>query len=154
MAKKRKIKKPEKEVYRFEIKNWEVDHALIGRRKNDFYRDAMFGESSYLMMYGKILWPKDKILPKLKYSSILKQNLMIIGKGKMARKSQQLVLMQLSRDKGTLHMSADLPARLFNQIQLSLSAGKIKYAQAYGEKLRWGNGLIFNIGFRTDIEQD
>jgi hypothetical protein len=62
--------------------------------------------------------------------------------------------MQLSRDKGTLHISADLPARLFSQVQLSLTAEKIKCAQAYGEKLRWGRGLIYNIGFRTNFEED
>ena len=60
--------------------------------------------------------------------------------------------MQLLRDKTILHMSVDLPARLFSQIQLSLAADKIKYAQAYGEKLRWGKGLVFNIGFRTNVE--
>jgi hypothetical protein len=62
--------------------------------------------------------------------------------------------MQLSRDKGTLHISADLPARLFSQVQLSLTAEKIKYAQAYGEKLRWGKGLVFNISFRTYFDED
>jgi hypothetical protein len=37
---------------------------------------------------------------------------------------------------------------------LSLAAEKIKYAQAYGEKLRWGRGLVFNISFRTNFEED
>ena len=41
-----------------------ADHALIDRRKRDFYGDAMFGESSYLMMYGKIIWPEDQNFSK------------------------------------------------------------------------------------------
>jgi hypothetical protein len=152
MAKKRKLKKPQKEVYRIEIDNWEVDHALIGRRKNDFYRDAMFGESSYLMMYGKIIWPEDQIFSKAQIFLNSKAEFDDHWKGENGKEESTVGFMQLSRDKGTLHVSVDLPARLFSQIQLSLAAEKIKFAQAYGEKLRWGKGLIFNIGFRTNVE--
>ena len=121
MAKKRKIKKPEKEVYRVEIENWEVDHALIGRRKNDFYGDAMFGESSYLMMYGKIIWPEGKGFSRAQIFLNSKAEFDDHWKGEDGKEESTVGFMQLSRDKGTLHMTVDLPAPLFSRIQVSLA---------------------------------
>ena len=136
MAKKRKLKKPQKEVYRMEIENWEVDHALIGRRKGDFYGDAMFGESSYLMIYGKIIWPEGQKFTKAQIFLNSKAEFDEHWRGEDGKEESTVGFMQLSRDKGTLHMTADLPARLFSQIQVSLAADKMKYAEAYGDKLR------------------
>ncbi len=69
-------------------------------------------------------------------------------------RSSTVGCMQILGDKITLNFMATIPSRMHTNLQISLAAGKIKFVQVYGERLKWGRGLMYNISFATNAEED
>ena len=62
--------------------------------------------------------------------------------------------MQILRDKITLFMYCNVPARSLSFIAASAGCGKIKRVSIYGDKLRYGSGAVSYVSLRTRPEED
>ena len=153
--KKRKVKKPETQVYMIDVIDWSVEYAFVGLERISLYGPRKHGEDASLTIYGEVSYPK--------YKDVSKAQVYLTADPEMddhwrtdykGERSSTVGYMQLLRDKITLLMMASIPSRMYTNLQISLAAGRIKFAQTYGERLKWGRGSMFNISFSTKIEED
>ena len=153
--KKRKTKKPETQVYMIDVTDWSVYYAFIGLERTSRYGPRKHGEDTTLTIYGDLTYPKYKALEKGEIYITAEPEMDDHWKTEYKGERSEIVgFVQILRDKVTLHLMVTIPSRLFANLQISLSAGKIKYIQAYAERLKWGCGIIFNVSFSTKEEED
>ena len=153
--KKRKVKKPETQVYMIDVIDWSVEYAFVGLERISLYGPRKHGEDTSLTVYGELAYPKYKDVSKAQVYLTAEPGMNDHWKDDYEGDRYSTVgYMQLSRDKTTLHLMADIPSRMYTNLQISLAASKIKFIQAYGERLKWGQGSIFSISFSTNAEED
>ena len=153
--KKRKAKKPETQVYMVNVIDWSVDYAFVGLERISPYGSREHGEDTSLTIYGEVRYPKYKDVSKAEVYLTAEPGMNDHWKNDYeGERSSTIGYMQILGDKITLHLMADIPSRMYTNLQISLAAGKIKFIQAYGERLKWGRGRMFNISFSTKAEED
>lgn len=153
--KKRKTKKPETEVYMINVNDWNVDYCFVGLEKLNPFGPRKHSEDASLTIYGEVTYPK--------YKDVAKAQIYLTAEPGMddhwrmdykGERSSTIGYIQILRDKITLHLMASIPSRMYTNLQISLLADKIKFIQAYGERLKWGQGGMFSISFSTKAEED
>lgn len=153
--KKRKVKKPETQVYMVDIIDWSVEYAFVGLERINPYGPRRHAEDASIAMKGEVTYPKYKNLSKAQIYLTAEPEMDDHWKSDYkGERSSTVGYMHILGDKITLLMMASIPSRMYTNLQISLAAGRIKFAQTYGERLKWGRGSMFNLSFSTKIEED
>lgn len=153
--KKRMAKKPETQVYMIDVVDWSVDYAFVGLERISLYGPRKHCEDASLTIYGEVTYPKYKNVSKAQVYLTAEPGMNDHWKNDYdGERSSTVGYIQILRDKITLHLMADIPSRMYTNLQISLAAGKIKFIQAYGERLKWGRGCMHNISFSTKKEEE
>ena len=152
---KRKITPSPTEIYQFEIDDWEVSYSFHGKTKHSYTHSNKYDEVALLVLFGEPFVPVYKIVSKVQFYFWAEPKLEDHWTEKPTVEARSLVgHMTVLRDKVTLDISCSIPPRMFNNIQVSLASGKIKFAKVYGEKLRWGKGGVFWISLATKEDDE
>jgi len=153
--KSRKMRKPVPANYEIEIQDWGVYFHLATTLGRSRAHDGDYAEDSCLFLYGKVLSPSIKDVTKVELNIWERPELNDHWKNTPSEKPPSSVgMLQILRDKITLHGICWVPERLFRNIFEATAVGKIKYVSVNGEKLRWGRGWIANISFSTSREEE
>lgn len=157
MAKKRKKRKPpEKLYYEFEVEIWEGNYHLgITPKSLEDVISGAYWETSQLTLIGKILSPELKIANKVKIDISAKPEMTDHWtKEPTIRSAKAIGFMEVPRGEDCLNIRCSVPPRLSQNIHVAVASGKIKYVSMFGEKLKWRRGLVFDVSFSTEREEE
>jgi len=94
-----------------------------------------------LNLFGKLVAPKIKNVYKAEINVWEQPELDEHWKnGPQEKPPSSAGMMQILIDKVTFHCIVWIPERMFKNLSSTLTAGKIKHFDIYGEKLRLGRG--------------
>jgi hypothetical protein len=152
--KRKKRKEPVQERYEIEIEDWTVDFSFGGNLFNKILFPGDFYEHSSIKFLSKITSPE--ILNTINCRLIISETIELEDHWKkdQSTSTPSIGSMTLLKNKHLLEIFCFVPPRFFKNILKAVNEKKIKFCSIYGTKLKWRSGIVHQINFSTEKEED
>jgi hypothetical protein len=152
--KRKKRKEPVQERYEIEIEDWTVDLSFGGNLSNKTYFPGDFNEHSSLTFLSKITSPEIENTIKCRLIIAETVELEDHWKKDQSTSTPSIGSITLLKNTNLLEIFCLVPPRFFKNILKAVNGKKIKFCSVYGTKLKWRSGIVHNISFSTEKEED
>jgi hypothetical protein len=153
--KKRKINVPETILYEIKIEEWWVECRFgTSNEASRLLNLGKYNERSSLILSGPILSPELKIANSAEIRLLEKPSLNDHWNQIPSNLPEESFGAMTVTYDNVLMVFLDVPTRIFNFVSLAASSNKLNYATIWGTKLRYRQGGVSTIHFRTNYETE